>query len=128
MKVKFTTPSFIPASEREKFSQKVERVLTQVSELSCIEDWASESVYDYVGDMCGVRRLRDVALMIFNTDWPPSELKLREIRIEVEGYCPECGTELEEKSYETEKATYDYPGSWINYLECPKCTYNNLKL
>jgi len=67
-------------------------------------------------------RIKDAAYRIFRTDWPCAVEALKTRKIIVDGYCPDCGERLDEKSV-TKNVSYDWPGDWWNYETCPKCNY-----
>ena len=115
----------MPKEMKRDYEKKILRLLEQKCHPFRFQDMAAMSVYDAI-DSFGNTTLECVALHLFYTT--AGVEKLKTMKIQVEGFCNECGEMLEAAYLETRAADHDTPSEGIQYETCtnPKCSYNNL--
>lgn len=123
--------AILPDKDAERFSDKVIEIIKQAltgrGYQPAWELYASQSVYQLIQDNAfdADRTLRDVALMIYHSDWKSIQERLKRLIIYVEGCCPKCGEELElvgghiRHDWAMGCIVSDTP----DYNRCPKCNY-----
>lgn len=88
-----------------------------------LTEHASQDLFSFISENADEMDLQRMSLHVFGMSWKFNDLK--KLKINVAGYCPECGERLEQDFYETLPQTHDHEREGIEFDYCSHCRFNN---